>query len=182
MLPIYPRSLRESFVLSSFKKSPKGYERPVGDNLNDQYYESNSTGQSGLYPQTQEQTGYHPYEDGTGYGQQYQGTMGSQSLQYSDYAPPQGANAQAQGVYTDAQGTQLWQQNMASGAAVAALPAGAAAAAVVGHAPQLSTSSTGSTRSQTSTAPLFNQGLHHQRPSQGPFLVPYRGYAEPGDG
>ena len=132
----------------------------------------------------QEQGGYHPYEDGTGYGQQHQGPMGSQSLQYSDsYAPPQGVNAQAQGGYTDASGTQLWQQNMASGAAVAALPAGAAAAVVVGHAPQLSTSSTGtSARSQTSTAPLFSQGLHHQRPSQGPFLVPYRGYAEPGDG
>ena len=39
--------------------APKGYERPVGEDINDQFADSDgANGQSGLYPQMQEQGGY----------------------------------------------------------------------------------------------------------------------------
>lgn len=177
MLPDLSSGPAELILSSSFKKSPKGYERPVEDYTNDQYHEG-TNGQSGLYPQMQEQAGYHA-NDGLGYSQQYQGNTGSQSLQYSDYvAEPQSQNAQ--GLYSDSQGPpQYWQQNVAAGAAAAALPPGAAAAIVVGS--NRSGSSSASPTSYASTAPLRGQSHHHQQNSQSSFLVPYRGYAEPVD-
>lgn len=163
------------FLISKLKSifSPKGYQRPGGEELNDQY-----DGQSGWYPQTQDQGGYHTYGAGSGYVQQLQGSsMPIPPPQHTGQLQPQDFNGQ--NLYADTQvagqgpGTQFWQQNM--GFSAAALPAGAAAAVVVGHSPHPSISSAGS------TAPLLVSGSrHHQQLSQGSSTFPYRGYAEPG--
>jgi hypothetical protein len=182
----------KTYSSNSFKKSifsPKGYQRPVGEDINDQH---GGNGQSGWYPQMQDQGGYHTYGDGSGYGQQLQGSsMSTPPPQYTGQLQPQDFNGQ--NLYADTQvagqgpGAQFWQQNMASSAGVkgfsaAALPAGAAAAVVVSHSPHSSTSSTGHPGSHISTAPLLVSGSRHrQQPSQGSFIVPYRGYAEPVD-
>ena len=223
--------------VSSIKKSvfsPKGYERPVGEDINDQFADSDgANGQSGLYPQMQEhgyqasgilnpqpalypevqgqggyplhgsvnsqaglyphmqdQGGYHAFHDGAAHGQQLQGSSGSHALQNSGQLQPQDFNGQNLYADSQAQGAvaQVWQQSAASGAvvngtsvsAMAGLPPGAAAAAVVvGHSPHSSTSSSGSPGS-ISTVPLISPASRHrQQHSQGSVIVPYRGYAEP---
>ena len=131
--------------VSSVKKSvfsPKGYERPVGEDINDQFPNlAGANSQSGLYPQMQEQSGYQPsgsvnpqsgfhpqmqeqggyhaFNTGAGHGQQLQGSSGPHTLQNSGQLQPQEFNGQ-QNLYADpqAQGavTQAWQQSTTAGA------------------------------------------------------------------
>ena len=132
--------------------SPKGYERPVGEDINDQFSDlDGANGQSGsiypqmqeqsgyqpgsvnpklrLYPQMQEHGGYHALPAGAGHGQQLQGSSGIHTLQNSGQLQPQVFNGQNLYADSQAQGavTQAWQQSTTAGAIVRGFSASAVA-------------------------------------------------------
>ena len=114
----------------------------------------------------QEQAGYDTNQGSTG---QYQ------FARNSDYAQPQGLNGQEFYPNSQFQGTLVWPQNIPAfqgyTPAVATLPAGAAAAAVVGHRDPYGSYHPSSRRS-TALPREPHTSLY-------PSSVPYQGYAEP---